>query len=291
MTLRLAILSTLFLSICHAAEPVFIDDAKIENVFLERLSAMVGKKDTLTMREAEIAIEKNQTGKVSIPQIPPKTSPETVASLYRQCAPSVVSIGSIYKCKKCDEWHHGGASSGWIASPDGLIVTNAHLFEDAKDDPMAVMTMDGEIFPVKQIVAASKDKDIALLRIDPANKTLRALPLADFAEPGEEVHVISHPQGQYYCLTSGKISRFHRDHLKEDQEPTDWMSITADFAGGSSGGPVLNKNGAVVGMVASTLTAYSETSECKNHPGPDVQMVFKDCIPLPSLRSMLQSRE
>jgi S1-C subfamily serine protease len=203
----------------------------------------------------------------------------------------VVSIGSIFQCGKCEEWHSGGAASGWIASPDGLIVTNAHLFENGKDDPIGVMTLDGEIFAVKEIVAADVEKDIAILRIDPGNKTLRALPLANSAEPGEEVHVISHPQGQYYCLTSGKISRFHRDHFKEDQEPTDWMSITADFAGGSSGGPVLNKNGEVVGMVASTLTAYSEASDCKTRPGPDVQMVFKDCIPLPSLRSMFQSRE
>jgi S1-C subfamily serine protease len=291
MTLRIAILSTICLGVCHAAEPVFINDAKIEKVFVERLAAMVGKEDTLTMREAEMAIEKNPNRKVSIPEIPAKTSPETPSSLYRQCAPSVVSIGSIFKCEKCDEWHHGGAASGWIASPDGLIVTNAHLFKDAKEDPMAVMTLDGEIFPVKEIVAADVEKDIAILRIDPGNKTLRALPLANSAEPGDEVHVISHPQGQYYCLTSGKISRFHRDHLKEDQEPTDWMSITADFAGGSSGGPVLNKNGEVVGMVASTLTAYSEASDCKTRPGPDVQMVFKDCIPLPSLRSMFQSHE
>ncbi|MEN9470115.1 MAG: hypothetical protein RL630_1848 [Verrucomicrobiota bacterium] len=291
MTFRLAILSVLFLGVCHAQEPVFIDDAKIEQDFVDQLSALVEKVDTLTMREAESAVKKNPSRKVSITEIPTKTSPETPSSLYRQCAPSVVSIGSIFKCEKCDEWHHGGAASGWIASPEGLIVTNAHLFENGKDDPLAVMTLDGGIFPVKEIVAADVEKDIAILRINPGNKTLRALPLANSAEPAEEVHVISHPQGQYYCLTSGKISRFHRDQLKEDEPPTDWMSITADFAGGSSGGPVLNKNGEVVGMVASTLTAYSEASDCKTHPGPDVQMVFKDCIPLPSLRAMFQSRE
>jgi serine protease Do len=291
MTLRIAILSTLFLGVCEAAEPVFINDAKIEKVFVERLAAMVGKEDTLTMREAEMAIEKNPTRKVSIPEISTKTSPESPSSLYRQCAPSVVSIGSIFKCEKCDDWHHGGAASGWIASPDGLIVTNAHLFENGKDDPIGVMKLDGEIFAVKEIVASDVEKDIVILRIDPGTKTLPALPLSNSAEPGDEVHVISHPQGQYYCLTSGKISRFHRDQLKEDQEPTDWMSITADFAGGSSGGPVLNKNGEVVGMVASTLTAYSDASDCKTRPGPDVQMVFKDCIPLPSIRAMFQSRK
>lgn len=291
MTLRLAILFTLFISICHATEPVFIDDAKIEQDFVDQLSALAKKEDILTMRQAEVALKKCHSRQVSIPAIPAKTSPETPASLYRQCAPSVVSIGSIFQCGKCDEWHSGGAASGWIASPDGLIVTNAHLFENGKNDPLAVMMLDGEIFPVKGIVAADKEKDIAILRIDSGKKTLPALPLANSAEPGEEVYVISHPQGQYYCLTSGKISRFHRDHLKEDEPPTDWMSITADFAGGSSGGPVLNKNGEVVGMVASTLTAYSEASDCKTNPGPDVQMVFKDCIPLTSLRAMFQSRE
>jgi S1-C subfamily serine protease len=291
MTLRLAILFTLFISICHATEPVFIDDAKIEQDFVDQLSALAKKEDILTMRQAEVALKKCHSRQVSIPAIPAKTSPETPASLYRQCAPSVVSIGSIFQCGKCDEWHSGGAASGWIASPDGLIVTNAHLFENGKNDPLAVMMLDGEIFPVKGIVAADKEKDIAILRIDSGKKTLPALPLANSAEPGEEVYVISHPQGQYYCLTSGKISRFHRDHLKEDEPPTDWMSITADFAGGSSGGPVLNKNGEVVGMVASTLTAYSEASDCKTNPGPDVQMVFKDCIPLASLRAMFQCRE
>ena len=291
MTLRVAILFTLFVSVCHASEPVFIDDAKIEQDFIDQLSALAKKEDILTMRRAEVALKKSHSRQVSIPEIPTKNSAESPSSLYRQCASSVVSIGSIFQCEKCEEWHHGGAASGWIASPDGLIVTNAHLFENGKDDPLAVMTLDGEIFPVKEIVAADVAKDIAIIQIDPGSKTLRALPLANSAEPGDEVHVISHPQGQYYCLTSGKISRFHRDQLKEDEPPTDWMSITADFAGGSSGGPVLNKNGEVVGMVASTLTAYSEASDCKTRPGPDVQMVFKDCVPLTSLRAMFEPKD
>ena len=238
--IRLAILSVLLLGICHAQEPVFIDDAKIEQDFIDKLTSWEGKVETLTMREAEAAIKKCRHRRVAIPDVPPKSSPLTPAALYRQCAPSVVSIGSIFQCDKCSEWHGGGMATGWIADPEGLVVTNAHIFQGGENDPIGVMTMDGEIFPVKTIAAADKEKDIAILQIDPGDKKLPFLPVANSAEIGEEVHVISHPQGQYYCLTGGKISRFHREHFKEDKNPTDWMGITADFAGGSSGGPVLN---------------------------------------------------
>ena len=291
MTLRIALLCTIFLAIGHAEEPVFINDAKIEKVFVERLAAMVGKEDTLTMRDAEKAIEKNKFRKVSIPKITAKNSPEAPVSLYGKCAPSVVFISSIYKCEKCENLHLGASASGWIADPDGLIVTNAHLFTESKDEPIGVMTIDGEVFPVKQLMSADKVKDIAILRIDPGKKNLPALPLADTASPGEEVSVISHPQGRHYCLTNGRISRYHRETNEETGETNDWLSITADFAGGSSGGPVLNNKGEVVGMVASTLTAYAENSDCKDQPDRDVQMVFKDCVPLTSLRTMFQQRK
>ena len=291
MTLRVAIICTILLAICHAEEPVFIDDAKIEQAFVDQLSSLVQKEDTLTMREAEAAIEKNTSRKVSIPKITAKNSPEAQASVYGKCAPAVVLIGSIYKCGKCEDLHLGASGSGWIADPDGLIVTNAHLFADGKDDPIGVMTIDGEVFPVKQIIVADTARDIAILRIDPGDKTLPALPLADAAPPGEEISVISHPQGRHYCLTSGRISRYHREKNEVSGETNDWVSITADFALGSSGAPVLNSDGEVVGMVASTLTAYAENSDCKAHPERDVQMVFKDCVPLTSLRAIFQPRE
>ena len=291
MILRLAILIIICLAVCRAEETIFIDDAKIEQVFVERLSAQLKKEKNLTMSEAEAAIEKKRFGKVTIPKITPKNAPGT--SIYGKCAPSVVFISSLYKCDKCEDLHLGSSASGWIAYPEGLIVTSAHLFADCKDDhgPIGVMTIEGEVFPVKQIMVADKAKDIAILRIDPGNKTLPALPLADFASPGEEISVISHPQGRHYCLTGGRISRYHREKSPVSGEINDWVSITADFAGGSSGGPVLNNKGEVIGMVASTLTAYADNPDCKEHPDRDVQMVFKDCVPLTSLRAMFEQRD
>lgn len=289
MSIRIILACIISLAICRAEEPVFIDDTKIKQTFVERLSALLQKEKTLAMSEAESAIKKRNFDQVAIPKITANTSIEPPVSLYGKCAPSVVFISSLYKCEKCEDLHLGASGSGWIADPEGLIVTNAHLFTGNKNDPIGVMTIDGEVFPVKQILAADAAKDIAILRIDPGNKTLPFLPLAEKASPGDEVCVISHPQGRHYCLTNGRISRYHRTINAETGETNDWVSITADFALGSSGGPVLNNKGEVVGMVASTLTAYAGNADCKAHPKRDVQMVFKDCVPLNSLRSMFQS--
>ena len=291
MIIRLALACVISLAICQAEEPIFIDDAKIEQTFVERLSALLQKDKTLSMSQAESAIKKKKNDKVSITQTTDTLPPDSPTSIYRTCAPSVVFISSIYKCGKCEDSHLGASGTGWIADPSGIVVTNAHLFAESKNDPIGVMTIDGEVFPVKQILAADTAKDIAILRIDPGNKTLPALPLAETASPGEEVSVISHPQGRHYCLTNGRISRYHRETNEQTAETNDWLSITADFALGSSGGPVLNNKGEVVGMVASTLTAYAENSECKAHPKRDVQMIFKDCVPLTSLRAMFDQPE
>lgn len=287
MTPRIALLAAVVVFACHAGEPVFIDDEKLSAEFESKLGELAREKNLLTLDSAREALLRNESKKIPLPEF--ETQTPASKSLYEKCAPAVVAIGTIYQCRKCDKWHQDGFSSGWIASPDGLIVTNAHFFEGDTDDGIGVMTREGRVYPVKEIVAADKKKDIAILRIDPEGKKLPALPLAPHSETGEEVFVISHPQGRLYCLTNGRISRFHRQKFDGDSEPSDWMSITADFAGGSSGGPVLNTGGEVVGMVASTLTAYSENSGCKSHPEPDVQMVFKDCVPLASLRAMFKS--
>lgn len=289
MILRAQVLFLLFVFACHATEPVFIDDQKLAAKFESDLGRLARTEKLLTLDKARLMIDRKIDHKV--PLLPLETAASDAKSLYEKCAPGVVAIGTVYQCRKCDKWHQDGFSTGWIASPDGLVVTNAHLFEGTTDDGIGVMTQDGEVFPVKEILAADRDSDIAILQIDTGSKKLRPLPLAESASPGDEVFVISHPQGRLYCLTTGRVSRFHRQRYEESTRSTDWMSITADFAGGSSGGPILNHRGEVIGMVASTLTAYSENSDCKSHPEPDVQMVFKDCVPLSSLRAMFQPKD
>ncbi len=275
-------------SLLNSAAQEFIDDAALALTFEEKLGAIAVNSDVLTLGEAQDALKKAEGRRIpSTKKQQEAAGHSTTTSLYESAVPAVVALGSVYKCRECEKWHQGGFSSGWIVSPEGLIVTNAHVFEREAADVPGVMLRDGSVYPVDEIVAADRDADIAILRIK-SQKPLPALPLAEASAVGEKVYVVSHPQGRMWSLTSGLISRFHRQSYEDNGRATDWMTVTADFAGGSSGGPVLNSRGEVVGMVSSTTTAYSEATGCKENPDPEVQMVFKDCVPLKALRQVIQ---
>ena len=94
------------------------------------------------------------------------------------------------------------------------------------------------------------------------------------------VHVISHPDGMFYYYSKGMISLY--DTMK-GKPRIQWMVISADYARGSSGAPVLNDSGEVVGMVASTVTIHYEKRKLTNP-----QMVVRLCAPVDAIRALIE---
>jgi serine protease Do len=175
------------------------------------------------------------------------------AEIYRRGAMASVLIGSAYKCDKCTKWHNTLAS-GFAITADGVIATNHHVAGGASGEAMGVLTFDGRFFPVLEVLAADKAHDVALLRI--GAKDLPFLTLRDDAPAGTAVHCYSHPANTFGCISQGIISRYFRMN-ESDRAAAVFMQTTADYARGSSGGPIIDPFGNAVGMVASTSPVFT----------------------------------
>lgn len=138
----------------------------------------------------------------------------------------------------------GSLGTGFVVSDQGWIATNLHVIAHA--DALVATFRDGRNFEVIEVVAFDPDHDIALLRIEA--KDLPALPLGEAVSVGDRVVAIGHPLGLSDTVSDGLISAVRR------VTPTlEVLQISAPIAPGSSGGPLLNERGEVIGIATAVL--------------------------------------
>jgi S1-C subfamily serine protease len=265
----------LLVTALSADEPFVVDDTKLNKAFEAGIGAVADSKEHITADDLAKAVEAAPKSVASLSL--PDTSPEDPAT-------AVYLIGSVYKCDKCDKWHAGGIASAWALTRDGVMASNYHVFEKAKGAAMGVCDREGKTYPILEILAADKAADVAIFRVKADD--LVPLAIGTPAGIGSEVRVISHPDRRFFTQTSGEVSRYHRQPARTDQPATVWMNITADYAKGSSGGPVIDEAGKVVGMVSSTQSIYYESNN--GQPKGALQMVVKNCVPASAIRALLK---
>jgi serine protease Do len=136
-----------------------------------------------------------------------------------------------------------GLGSGFIVSPDGYIVTNAHVVDGASE--VSVKLTDRREFTAK-VVGVDKRTDIAVIKIDAKN--LPALDLAANPEVkrGEWVIAIGSPFGFENSVSAGVVSGVHRALPNGQMVP--FIQTDVAVNPGNSGGPLLNAKGQVVGV-------------------------------------------
>lgn len=155
------------------------------------------------------------------------------AEIARLATPSVVQIRA--------PWRIG---SGFVVGADGLIATSLHVVEDA--DQLTVILSDGRAFERVAVAGFDQAQDVVVLAIDA--KRLPVLPLArEPIQAGERVVAIGHPHGLANTVSDGLVSAVRRD-----DGGGEGLQISAPISPGSSGGPVLNERGQVVGVTTST---------------------------------------
>ena len=140
-----------------------------------------------------------------------------------------------------------GLGSGFVISPDGYIVTNAHVVENAEE--ITVRFNDKREMQAK-VVGADTRSDVAVIKVDATNLPVVKIGDTKRLRPGEWVIAIGSPFGFNNTVTAGIVSATSRENLSGDPNLDAVPFIQTDVAvnPGNSGGPLLNMRGEVVGI-------------------------------------------
>jgi S1-C subfamily serine protease len=145
----------------------------------------------------------------------------------------------------------GGSGTGFVAESSGLIFTNRHVVQSKKT--VDISYADGTE-TTADVIFRDREKDLAILR--PASARIKSpLPLcyASYPKPGEEVFALGNPRGLANTVTRGIVSSVRRaegEFRSVVPEGTTLIQTDAAVNPGNSGGPLLNANGEVIGIVS-----------------------------------------
>ena len=278
----------LVLPMAVSAAPLdgYTDLQSVSTAFAEELGGLMEAGKMLKPDEIKGQLAPLRRTNLELPR--PRERTRSPDEIYREALKSAVQIGRVFKCGKCDHWHESSAG-GFVIHEDGYIATNFHVMQSAAEkegEGMGVRLPDGRVLPVKRIVASDKANDLAVIQVEAED--LIPLRIAEDIDIGDPVYVLSHPVGVFNTFTEGMVSnKVRRPSPPRGRRSVPELNITADFAKGSSGSPVLDKCGELVGMVRSTRSTYYDE---KNGVDTNLQMVWKDAVPSFLIRDLCSAK-
>lgn len=180
-------------------------------------------------------------------------------NIYEQVNPSVVSIIVLGTASELqlpfgnpdpEDLLPFSNGSGFVWDADGHIVTNNHVVEGAEE---VQITFNDGTMSIAEVVGTDPDSDLAVVKIDPEGYNLVPVQRGDQSSlrVGMRVAAIGNPFGLEGTLTSGIISAMGRSIPGLGQfSIADVIQTDAAINPGNSGGPLLNEQGAVIGVNA-----------------------------------------
>jgi hypothetical protein len=161
--------------------------------------------------------------------------------IFKRANPSVVLIETYDDAGKLS-----GRGSGFIISSDGRVLTNFHVIAHTKR--ATVRLANDDAYDQVYVLGVDRRKDIALLKIDAVNLIPLKLGNSSSTQIGDKLYTLGTPLGLQNTLSEGLLSGVRQmDGYKLFQ-------LSAPVSHGSSGGPVMNASGEVIGLVDLTIS-------------------------------------
>jgi hypothetical protein len=262
------VLFALFSSVLSAEDRFVVDDEAFVQRATDAAGVLHGKGKLVSLEKLRGQIKRAHC-KLTLPE--PRKDRLRPPEVYRLIRKSTVVVGTFYKCGKCKKWHLDSASGFVVA--DGVVSTCTHVvdFEDdeIKDGFLVTVDAKGQVFAVTEVLAAI----------------------------GDSVFCLSHPDGNHWMFTAGMLSRFFTNRepatdggkppAKTRLAPSLYINITAEYSPGSSGAPVVDECGNVVGQVESITSSLEDE---KGDDGKNVTTSFgmplRSCVSSEEIRRL-----
>ena len=175
--------------------------------------------------------------------------------------------------------NNGSQGSGFFVAPN-IIATNYHVVEGATNASCILNNSDIE-YKINGYLGVDESVDLILLKVSTLNKPAIKFAVTT-ASIGQKVYVIGSPQGLPATISDGIISGMR------DFEGIKLLQMTASISPGSSGGPVLNSNGELIGISVSQLTEGQNLNFAIPKSYLQILLDFKKDTPM-ALSSLISS--
>jgi TPR repeat protein len=198
-------------------------------------------------------------------------------SIFKNSSPSILLV--TVKDKKGNEF----IGTGFVIDKTGILVTNYHVIEGAKY--AVAKAQSGKQYHINKILAKDEYHDIAILAFETDGIESLKLGNSDEVKTGMDIAVIGNPVGLENTISEGLISGVRKSGRKGSI-----LQISAPISKGSSGSPIFDKNGEVVGMASCLL----KNGQALNFaiPSNDIKKLFNTiALDQPSLNKARESSD
>lgn len=287
----LLLLCMLFMCLTKSFSQTYIDSKRLFQMMEKAVNQADFPADELSKVYRSFHINRDKL-KADIPIHHPQHNDLSGEEVFEQSYPRVYMFVQVYRNEKTNKRGVHGAGTTFPISSEGHFIVNYHMIDSfglGNSDSSKVhseikfMVADhtGKLYFIDSVVTYSREADLAIIKVDLKGDKIKPFALADDPKTGSSAYVLSHPRDNYYYFTSGQVARMTDQSDKGIFSRR--MEITAEYAAGSNGGPIINGQGNLIGVVSLTKSIFYEPKTQKY-----LQMTIRETVPSSVIKQLLK---